>query len=350
MSQKQLVRWWVGAILLCLLVGPAGRGAAEDKRPAFPEGSEKAVAAVKKAFADAAIDEVAEPKGFGGSGGKGTPMFWSVRFHVGDKKHELSVLPDGTIMRLPTPAEVKDLPRPVADAVAKAAPGATVRGAEKQEMRATLKYVALDKPQVMQYAIDVAKDGKRSRVTTDGEGGNAKVTELKEPPAGPKDKGDKPAEKEKEKDIDIPEKAAKAVKAIKAVHPDAVVKEITTEVFDDGTGDIEILTYEVEFLSGGAKHEMVASPEGVIPHLWTAVEAKALPKPVAAALDKAVPGAKVEKARALEIRASLRFGPLAKPKVYYTVNVEKGDEKKAIKVKPDGTLIKDPTFPKKGDK
>jgi hypothetical protein len=343
MPQRQFVRWWVGAALLCLLVGPVARGAAEDKPSSFPKGSEKAVAAVQKAFADAAIDEVAEPKGFGGSGGKGTPMFWSVRFHVGDKKHELSVLPDGTIMRLPTPVAVKDLPRPVADAVAKAAAGATVRSAEKNEMRATLKYVALDKPQVLQYAIDVAKDGKRSRVTTDGEGGNVKVTELK-------DKAAEPAAKEKDKDIDIPEKAAKAVKAIKAVYPDAVVKEITTEVFDDGTGDIEILTYEVEFLSGGVKHEMVASPEGVIPHLWATVETKALPKAVSAALDKAVPGAKVEKARAHEIRASLRFGPLAKPKVYYTVNVEKGEEKKSIKVKPDGTVIKDLAFPKKSDK
>src|SRR5262249_27204441 len=161
------------------------------------------------------------------------PMFWRIRFHVGDVKHELSVLPEGTIMRLPSPVAVKDLPKPVAEAAAKAQPGATIRSAEKNEMRATLKYVALDKPHVLQYEIDVIKDKKRSRVTMNGEGANVKVTELPEErktKPGPT----KPAPKEKE--IDIPPKAAKAVRAIKGVYPDAVAKEITTEVFDDGTG------------------------------------------------------------------------------------------------------------------
>ena len=93
--------------------------------------------------------------------------------------------------------------------------------------------------------------------------------------------------------------------------------QITHEVFDDGTGDIEILTYEVEFVTKGIEREMVASPEGVIPHLWAPVEAKDLPKAVTDALDKAAPGAKIEKARAFEIRASLRFGALEKAKVLH---------------------------------
>jgi hypothetical protein len=335
------------ASVVGLLLAALGPCAADDKKPAFPNGSEKAVAAIRAEFPRAEIDEVTEPKGFGGSGGKGTPMFWNVRFHVGDKKHELAVLPEGTIMRLPTAIEVKDLPRPVAEGVARAAPGATIRNAEKNEMRTTLKYVALDKPRVLQYSIDVVKDDKRSRVTMNSEGANVKVTELKAEQKDPKPEADKPAEKEKEKEIDIPEKATKSVKAIKAIFPDAVVKQITTEVFDDGTGDIEILTYEVEFVSKGVKHEMVASPEGVIPHLWTGVEPKALPKAVTDALDKAVPGAKVEKARAHEIRATLRFGPLEKPKVYYAVTVTKDDKPQTVKLKPDGSVIKAAAFPKK---
>jgi hypothetical protein len=330
-----------------LLLGCIASVAAEDKKPGFPNGSEKAVAAVRAEFAKAEIDEVAEPKGFGGSGGKGTPMFWNVRFHVADKKQELAVLPDGTIMRLPTRVEIKDLPAPIAEGVAKATPGAAVRNAEKNEMRTTLKYVALDKPRVLQYSIDVVKDDKRSRITMSAEGGSVKVMEIKDEKKAPKADGDKPAEKDKEKEIDIPGKAAKSVKAIKAIFPDAIVKQITTEVFDDGTGDIEILTYEVEFLSKGVKHEMVASPEGIIPHLWTTAEAKALPKAVTDALDKAVPGAMVEKVRAHEIRASLRFGKLEKSKVYYAVTVEKDEKKQTIKLKPDGTLIKAAAFPKK---
>jgi hypothetical protein len=330
-----------------ILLGTAALGGAADKdRPKeWPKGSDKAVAAVQKEFPKAEIDEVAEPKGFGGSGGKGTPLLWNVRFHVGDTKQELSLTPEGTVIRLPIPVAVKDLPREVADAVAKAEPKATIRGAEKNEVRAVLKYVALDKPQVQQYSVDVSKGGKRSRVTMNADGGNVKVTEVKE--EKPKDKADKPAEKEKEKEIDIPEKAAKAVKAIKALYPDAVVKQITTEVFDDGSGEIEILTYEVEFTSKGVKREMVASPEGVIPHLWAAVAAKDLPKAVADALDKAVPGATVEAARAFEVRAGLRFGDRDKPKYFYTVTVEKDEKAKTVKVKPDGGLIKNVEFPKK---
>jgi hypothetical protein len=121
-------------------------------------------------------------------------------------------------------------------------------------------------------------------------------------------------------------------------------------ILDDGSGEIEIPTYEVEFLSQGVKREMVASPEGVIPHLWASVEAKDLPKAVAEALDKAAPGAKVEQARRFEIRAGLRFGALEKPKVYYTVRLERDGKEKAIKLKPNGEVIKDAEFPKKSDK
>ena len=89
------------------------------------------------------------------------------------------------------------------------------------------------------------------------------------------------------------------------------------------------------------------TPEGVIPHLWAPVETKDLPKEVKDALDKTVPGAKVEKARRFEIRAGLRFGALEKPKYYYTVKVEKDDKAQTLKVKPNGDAIKKFEFPKK---
>src|SRR5262249_11049580 len=71
-----------------------------EKSKEFPQGAAKAVAAVRKAMPKVEIDDVAEPKGFFGSGGKGTPMFWLVRFQTGAKKQELSVTPEGVIMRL----------------------------------------------------------------------------------------------------------------------------------------------------------------------------------------------------------------------------------------------------------
>jgi hypothetical protein len=331
----------MAVLLIALLAFAASSAGDKDEAKGLPKGSEKAVAAVRKEFPEAKIAEVAEPKGFGGSKGAGTPLYWTVRVLSGDKKHDLSVTPEGVIIRLPIAVEVKELPKAVGDAVAKAAAGATVRGADKNEIRATMKYVAMEKPQVLQYVITVVKDGKRSQVTMNGTGGGVKVTEIKDEKKAVK------VEPEKEKEIEIPKKAARAVAAIKGLYPDAVVKQITTEVFDDGSGSIEILTYEIEFLTKGTQREMVASPEGVIPHLWATIEPKDLPKAVSEALDKAVAGAKVERARAREVRASLRFGALETPKIYYTVRMERDGKDETIKLRPDGTLIKTFEFPKR---
>src|SRR5262249_55490204 len=155
-----------------------------------------------------------------------------VRFRTGAKKQELSVTPEGVIIRLPLLIEVKDLPKPVADAVAMTAPGETVKSAEKNEMRATLKYVAFDKARIQKYAIDVSKDGTKTRFIVSPDGKSAKAATI-----AAEKKADKPA-----KEFEVPAKAAKAVAALKALHPDLAVLKITHEVFDDGTGDIEILT------------------------------------------------------------------------------------------------------------
>lgn len=330
----RLGRW--GLLVLAFLLA-ASVHAEGDRGASVPKGAEKAVAAVRTAFPKAEKIEAAEPKVFGGSGGKGTPLFWSVRFHTGEKKQELAVTPEGIIIRLPVAAAVKELPKPIADAVAKAASGETVGGAEKNEMRATMKYVALEKPQVRQYAVEVSKDGKRTRFVVSPDGKSVQKTSI---PA--EKKADRP-----KKEFKVPAKAAKAVTALKALYPDLVVKQITHEVFDDGTGDLEILTYEVEFVTKGIEREMVASPEGVIPHLWAPVEVKDLPKAVTRAIDREMPDARIEKARAFEIRASLRFGALAKPKVYYTVQVEKDGKSRTLRLKPDGGIIKPFAFPRK---
>lgn len=183
----------------------------------------------------------------------------------------------------------------------------------------------------------MSKDDKTTRLVVSSDGTSTKATPI---PA--EKKAARPA-----KEFDVPAKAAKAVAALKALYPDLVVLQITHEVFDDGTGDLEILTYEVEFVTKGIEREMVASPEGVIPHLWAPVAVKDLPKVVTNALDKAAPGARIEKVRAFEVRASLRFGALERAKVYYSVQVDKDGKERTIKLKPSGDLIQRLEFPKK---
>jgi hypothetical protein len=319
--------------------------AVEEKKPALPEGSEKAVKAVKDALPKAVIDEVSRPKGFGSGGPKEPPLFWNVQIHQGDEKQELSVTPEGTIVRLPTTVPVDDLPKEIKDAIAKAAPNATVKKVEKQETRATLRYKALEKPQVL-YIADIAQGEKKVRVQASSDGTILQKSPIPEkktpskvelPPAGPEIAGTCDDQKKPE----IPEAAAKAVKAVKDEFPGAEITGVENVGYQDGTGTMEILNYEVEFRLKDVDRELNVTPEGVIIHLNSPVAVKDLPKEVAEALAKEVPDGKIEKTSKEEIRAGLRFVSLEKPKVIYVASLEAKGKPSVLKLLPDGTVVKD---------
>jgi hypothetical protein len=230
----------------------------------------------------------------------------------------------------------KDLPREITEAAARNAPGASIKKAQKQEIRHTLKYVAFDKSRVQAYQATIVKDDRRTRVQLAPDG---KVLSKQAVAAKDAAKDKKETRSDDGKDIDIPAKARKAVKAIKGLYPDAVVKEITTEVYQDPSGIVDVLTYEIEFLNKGTKHEMVASPEGVIPHLWKSIAADDLPRAIADALAREVPGSKVESARQFEIRAGLQFAALEKPRVVYQLELEKEGSSSKLHLRADGTVV-----------
>lgn len=235
-----------------------------------------------------------------------------------------------------TAVELKELPKEISDGAAKVRPGAAIKKAEKMEIKQTLKYVASDKPQVQTYQAILVSDGKRSRIQVAPDGKKLNVQPVGNK-AEPAKKADVP------KEITIPEKASKAVKAIKELYPDAVVIEITTEVYQDPKGTVDVLTYEIEFLLKGEKREMVASPEGVIPHLWNPIKEKDLPKAVAETLAKE--GGKVESLSQFEIRAGLQFGPLDKPRVIYQLEMDKDGTKSKLSLRADGSVVAGPVRP-----
>src|SRR4051812_10558562 len=63
-----------------------------------------------------------------------------------------------------TTVEPKDLPKEITDGAAKVRPGATIRKAQRLEIRHTLKYAAFDQPRVQTYQAVLVDDGKRVRV------------------------------------------------------------------------------------------------------------------------------------------------------------------------------------------
>jgi hypothetical protein len=236
-----------------------------------------------------------------------------------------------------TPVELKELPKPISDGAAKARPGASIRKAQKLEIKHTMKYVAFDKPRVQSYQAILVKDDKRTRVQVAPDGKKLNARPVTDNKAEPGKKADKP------KEIDIPDKASKAVKAIKELYPDAVVIEITTEVYQDPSGIVDVLTYEIEFLLKGAKREMVASPEGVIPHLWKPIAEKDLPQAVAQTLAKE--GGKIESASQFEVRAGLQFAPLDKPRVVYQLEMDKDGTASKLNLRADGSAVPAPVRP-----
>jgi hypothetical protein len=197
-----------------------------------------------------------------------------------------------------------------------------------------MKYVAFDKPQVQRYQVIVGKDDKLTRIQVALDGKKLDARAIS-----------KPAPIDDKKGIEIPEKAAKSVKALKDLYPDMIVKEITTEVYQDPSGVVDVLTYEIEFLSKGVKHEMVVSPEGVIPHLWKPIAEKELPKVVAETVAKEAPDATFQSAAQYEIRAGLGFAPIDKSRVVYRLELDKDGKASKLNLRADGSAVPAPVRP-----
>jgi hypothetical protein len=236
-----------------------------------------------------------------------------------------------------TPVEVKDLPKEISAGAAKGRPGAAIRKAQRLEIKHTLKYVAFDKPRVQSYQAVLVNGDRRTRVLVAPDGKKLDVRPLPDKKAEPGKKADAPRE------IDIPDKASKAVKAIKELYPKGVVVQITTEVYQDPSGTVDVLTYEIEFLLEGGKREMVASPDGVIPHLWKPIAEKDLPKEVAQTLAKE--GDKIESISQYEIRAGLQFAPLDRPRIVYQLEMDKDGTMSKLNLRADGSVVPAPVRP-----
>jgi hypothetical protein len=190
---------------------------------------------------------------------------------------------------------------------------------------------------VQSYQAVLVNGDMRSRVLLAPDGKKLDARAFPGKKAEPAKKPDAPRE------IAIPDKASKAVKAIKELYPNGVVVEITTEVYQDPSGTVDVLTYEIEFLLDGAKREMVASPDGIIPHLWKPIAEKDLPKEVATTLARE--GGKIESVSQYEIRAGLQFAPLDKPRIVYQLEVEKDGTMSKLNLRADGTVVPAPVRP-----
>jgi hypothetical protein len=99
---------------------------------------------------------------------------YDIEFKAG--QGEIEVAEDGTVMDVATIITMKDIPKPAADAIQKAAEGATIKQLEKSEVRAEIKkegqkgtIVKLDTPKYV-YEAELVKGNQRGEIQVSADG------------------------------------------------------------------------------------------------------------------------------------------------------------------------------------
>jgi uncharacterized membrane protein YkoI len=146
----------LGATLLLSL------GLAAGCAPSLPPA---AADAVKAAFPQARIVEVEQEKEDG-------VTVYEVELRQDGKEVEITVSPDGVIVEVETQIPEAELPKAVAQTIAKVAGGAKVEEIEREETRAVVrdgKVVKLDEPRIT-YEAEFRKDGRETEVEIAADG------------------------------------------------------------------------------------------------------------------------------------------------------------------------------------
>ena len=170
MEHKNRVLLISVAALAFALTASTGRAAEQtkgDRKGAKVELPAAVAKAVKENRPGAEIDTLELEKE------AGIPLY-DIEFKAG--KGEIEVAEDGTIMDIATVIEMRDLPKAAAEAIRKAAEGATVRQLEKSEVRAEIEkegekgtVVKLTSPKYV-YEAELVKGNQTGeiQVTADG--------------------------------------------------------------------------------------------------------------------------------------------------------------------------------------
>jgi len=234
----------VTVVLLVVVVGHIAAAKStkgkKGKKPVLPPA---AVAAIKKAFPKASIDEVKREKE--------VVVLYEVELEGNGKDVEVKVTPAGQIVEVETKVVQGDLPEPVAKTLANLAGDAEVKEVEKKEIRAVIKVVELKKSQVV-YEAEFVKNGKEVEVKIAEDG---KLVGKK---AGDGDDEDKDEGEEGEREVKV---------SISQVPP-AVKATILNEAGANEIKEIEKKTkggktiYEAEWIVGGKETEVKVAEDG----------------------------------------------------------------------------------------
>ena len=203
---------------------------------------------------------------------------------------EIEVAEDGTVMDIATIVALKDIPKPAAEAILKAAAGAKVGQLEKSEIRAEIKkngekgtIVKLAAPKYV-YEAEVIQGEKRGEVQVAPDG---KIVEgLKW--GADEEKAEEMGEKEEAEGKEV--LPPTVLDAFKKAYPKAVIRGASKET------EKGVTYYEVESVDGKMNRDLLYTADGKAAEVEEAIAPGALPAAVVKALAKAYPGYKILKA------------------------------------------------------
>lgn len=290
-----------------------GREQAKKARVELPPAVAKAV---QENCPGAEIDEIEMEKEAG-------ITLYDIEFKAG--KGEIEVAQDGTVMDVATIIALKDIPKPAAEAISKAADGAAVKQVERSEVRAEIRKdgetgtVVKFASSRFVYEAELAKGEQRGEIQVAPDG---KVVE------GPKWNKEEDEEKEEAAEakpaaVDLKILPPAVLSAFRTAYPDAVIKGTSKET------EKGVTYYEVESVDGKMDRDLLYTRDGRAVEVEEAIVPGALPPAVLQAFAKAYPGYRILKAEDL-VKGGQR---------YFELQIRVKDKKIGMTVDPSGKVI-----------
>jgi hypothetical protein len=261
-------------------------------------------------------------------------VLYDIEFKAG--RGEIEVAEDGTVMDIATIVALKDVPKPAADAILKAAGAAKIGQIEKSEIRAEIKkdgengaIVKLATPKYV-YEAELVDGEKRGEVQVAPEGAIVEgpkwgedEEENKYEEVGEKEEAEEAEEVRTAAGVDLKVLPPAVLAAFQKAYPKAVIKGASKEIEKGQT------YYEIESVDGKMNRDLLYAADGKVVEVEEAVAHGALPAAVLKALDKAYPGYKIVKAEELR-KDGQRF---------FELQLQVKDKKVDVTVDPSGKIV-----------
>ncbi len=139
----------------------------------------------------------------------------------------------------------------------------------------------------------------------------------------------------------FPAGSEKAVRAVRAALPGAVVTEVArSDDFGTGAGKGVPLSWNVKLRDHERDSTLMVTPEGAIVLLPRPIEDKDLPAAVRAAVSQECSGAKIRRLERQETGATLRYAALERTEIGYFAQLSKDSERRRLEFGADGKVLR----------